>query len=633
MPSPVFNIGNAANDGTGDPIRTAFQKANRLPNPDSTINAGSGDYVGTTEAKITLAIAAAVAAGAKYVFVPQSMLPYNASLVTFNSAVRMTMEGRDPSVMWVEAYGAAGDGVTDDTTAIQAAENVRPAGTTLRFTFGKTYLCSASTGATVLRTKASGQWDLTGATIKYGGAGNLTTGADGGELGLINVLNAPFQIGGMGAILDGNSKCPTPLTFLHTLSGISLLPQLTIQNALEGQTTSVWSGLGYRLSTDVSGVAIGALRALNVYGFLNRPNCPFANASDVILTHGDMSCLVVGGNVAEVIGTNAVRSCSGYALVNGNTAATGNFNVQFERMGHNGIITGQVSAGGGVGQLVWMDFNVHDIGASTFEMYGQFLPVASALTWGTTITPDASGSICKTITITSDIAATIATPLNPPGAALRDMYMRFIVRNNLGTPLTTPIKFQSGATAYDAQGPLAPLPGLYVVVDFVYDQPNNVWVECNRSRVPGVFVCDGAAYNSPAGSPVAVKTFVIPGSTMVPGQGVRIKVWGRAANNANGKSVQLLIGATQLVTATQVPNTASVWEINMMIMVRVSGSGSQTYSGFADSGPAGLGPNHYNAGGLVTFDNTVDQTIKVQATQVAAADIILDGQLVEFVGQ
>jgi len=122
MPNPLINIGNAAGDGTGEVgPRGWLQKINRLPNADSTINAGSGDYTGTTEAKITAAIAAAVTAGAKYVWIPQSMLPYNASLVTFNTSVRMIREGGSPRYFDGAAYGAAGDNSTDDTAAFVAA--------------------------------------------------------------------------------------------------------------------------------------------------------------------------------------------------------------------------------------------------------------------------------------------------------------------------------------------------------------------------------------------------------------------------------------------------------------------------------------------------------------------------------
>jgi hypothetical protein len=127
MPNPLIGIGTVANDGTGDPLRTGFQKINRLPNPDSTVNAASGDYSGTVEQKITAAIAAAALAGSKYVNVPQSMLPYNASLVTFNNAVRMIGEGINPAQFSLRAYGATGDGVANDTTSINAALNAAAA--------------------------------------------------------------------------------------------------------------------------------------------------------------------------------------------------------------------------------------------------------------------------------------------------------------------------------------------------------------------------------------------------------------------------------------------------------------------------------------------------------------------------
>ena len=93
----------------------------------SMVNAGSSQFrvfgvVNPLEEKITAAIAYAASIGAKYCYVPDSLLPYNASLVTFNTAVRMVREGSNPLVWDVRAYGAAGDGVTDDRLAIVAAQ-------------------------------------------------------------------------------------------------------------------------------------------------------------------------------------------------------------------------------------------------------------------------------------------------------------------------------------------------------------------------------------------------------------------------------------------------------------------------------------------------------------------------------
>src|SRR6267142_1418168 len=74
----------------------------------------------TKEAQITAAIAAAVADGALYVYVPANMLPYNAILVTFNNAIRMICEGSNPSEYDVRAYGGAFDNSTIDTASWNA---------------------------------------------------------------------------------------------------------------------------------------------------------------------------------------------------------------------------------------------------------------------------------------------------------------------------------------------------------------------------------------------------------------------------------------------------------------------------------------------------------------------------------
>lgn len=75
----------------------------------------------TTEAKIQAAINQAVLELATAVFVPAFMLPYNASLVTFNTAIRMVREGGNFSHYDVVAYGASGDGVTSASPSFTAA--------------------------------------------------------------------------------------------------------------------------------------------------------------------------------------------------------------------------------------------------------------------------------------------------------------------------------------------------------------------------------------------------------------------------------------------------------------------------------------------------------------------------------
>lgn len=76
----------------------------------------------TKEIQIQNAINAAIVDGALYVYVPTNMVPYNASLIVFNTGVKMLKEGGHSVAFDVKAYGAAGNNIQDDTAAIIAAD-------------------------------------------------------------------------------------------------------------------------------------------------------------------------------------------------------------------------------------------------------------------------------------------------------------------------------------------------------------------------------------------------------------------------------------------------------------------------------------------------------------------------------
>ena len=129
MAQQVIFLGTNPNDGTGESLRGGGSKINNnftelYALQSDTINAGAVAYnfTGATNAELVQrAIDDAVLLGKSRVYVPASLLPYDASLVTFNTAVQMVREGGDFSVYDVLAYGANGLGVTSDSPAFTPA--------------------------------------------------------------------------------------------------------------------------------------------------------------------------------------------------------------------------------------------------------------------------------------------------------------------------------------------------------------------------------------------------------------------------------------------------------------------------------------------------------------------------------
>lgn len=120
MSQKHLNIGAAPNDHTGTNRRVAWSYTednftDLYSIQSRTVNAGDVRFQGgaTTEARIQLAINQAVIELATAVYVPAFMLPYDASLVTFNTSIQMTREGGTNDVYDVRAYGAPGATGTD----------------------------------------------------------------------------------------------------------------------------------------------------------------------------------------------------------------------------------------------------------------------------------------------------------------------------------------------------------------------------------------------------------------------------------------------------------------------------------------------------------------------------------------
>lgn len=128
-----FGRGETVNIDTGSLEQDLYQVSLATGIIDARAFGGTEDItIGPTkEQMITAAIQYAASVGATMVLVPKSMRPYAAASVVFNASVQMVDESLSSLVVNIQAYGAAGNGVQDDTPAIQAAASALVSGQTL----------------------------------------------------------------------------------------------------------------------------------------------------------------------------------------------------------------------------------------------------------------------------------------------------------------------------------------------------------------------------------------------------------------------------------------------------------------------------------------------------------------------
>ena len=430
----------------------------------------SGNAANDNAVAVNAAIAAAPGLGATMVEVVTAHLPYNASLVTFNPAVQMIREGGPPFYYDVLAYGAVGDGVTDDTAAINAAEVNRVSGSTLYFAGGKTFLVGVSysggTGAgnanKFLRMTQPGVWKIVGATIKYGGAAAFV-GSDGGTYGVVNVLTDNSRIEGDGSFtIDCNNLAAVGIAYKSQSTGHDFFVRLVNKTEV---ANSNWPGISGSCSADITGVAISG-RAKNIAGILKRPSCPMISVTGGAITaHSDITAYVLGGSFQ-------LGNMTGCAITMNDT-----FDVCLQKLDTLGIL--RFPQQNARNENLW-DLVINDVGCSNIELYGAMGCSPQRLTWGASITIDVQTSQDMFITATSNIAATLLAPSNLPNASDRTWRIRLIFFNNSGGALTTPIAFTGGAGGYKSSGSVGPGNGQRIVVEFTYDQVNNLWIETYR---------------------------------------------------------------------------------------------------------------------------------------------------------
>ncbi|MCK5583347.1 MAG: hypothetical protein KAI33_06130, partial [Elusimicrobiales bacterium] len=124
-------------------------------------------------------------------------------------------------------------------------------------------------------------------------------------------------------------------------------------------------------------------------------------------------------------------------------------------------------------------------------------------------------------------------------------------------------------------------------------------------------------------------TYALPADSLsANGKGIRVKIWGTTANNANVKTIKLYFGSTAHVSNDVTASPDNVhWEFEMMVFR--TGSNAQDATGYGTLGSV-LQSTKFAA---YTETDTVAITIKVtgQSGTGTLNDIVAEGMIVEFI--
>ena len=134
----------------------------------------------------------------------RTVINYGTAPATLGDALEIVAN----NAFYVDAYGATGDGVTNDYTAIAAAITALGAGETLVFTPGKTYICNSALTLATANVKVIG-YGATLNTSAYNGVA-LTINAAG-----VSVLGLTF----VGEATTGSIEVPVSKNSLAITSG------------------------------------------------------------------------------------------------------------------------------------------------------------------------------------------------------------------------------------------------------------------------------------------------------------------------------------------------------------------------------------------------------------------------------
>lgn len=149
----------------------------------------------------------------------------------------------------------------------------------------------------------------------------------------------------------------------------------------------------------------------------------------------------------------------------------------------------------------------------------------------------------------------------------------------------------------------------------------------SQPEVVGTLTTNTTAVGNVGGGTDDLMTYSLPAGTLAEqGRAVRIRAWGTAANNANGKTVTLAFGATTLVSTALTASQVGVWDIDAVV-IRV---GSATQVAVAKLNQGGATTIVDVESTSPTEDLTAAVTIKCTGAATADNDISQKGMVVEY---
>lgn len=506
-------VGTGADDHTGDPLRTAYQKVNRtMTDWFNVLSYGAiGNGVADDTAAIVAAITAARLAGGGTVYLPAGtyLCSSTIDMTASNTGQPITLQGAGTRVTVLKSSvtTTAAINAANSTTRFQAVQDMSVYQSSLAVP------TSLSAGNYGIRNTTGVGYQLNISRVEINYFSNSAIYIEG-PTGPTNVYDCSIQQNyGWG---------------IETAVAVSGPQNVNIING-----NIQWCGGGIKFSGVNGCHVIGADVELQASGGV------VARFPAVYLTAGSNGCSFVNFTTSIAAGVGAITPNGVRVIDNGNGnvfyggidtcsngSSTANYLIGGAANCYNNTIVGGIYANTSSGGGYWMDTTLGNVfctvvinpylnaatftagkafvndaqhlsnfiigidtvnnfaggwtvgtPASTMALTGPQASRQTALTWGASVAVDASHGTDYFLAATSNIAATIATPTLVASAGFSQR-LRFVFLNSSGGALSTPIAFSA---AFKTSGGVSPANGLRITVEFTYDQANALWIEQARS--------------------------------------------------------------------------------------------------------------------------------------------------------